>query len=76
MTSIVTPYYNHVGFQESDMDAQLTIYARTDAMSWACRLKIADCVDNSKAKYAELMNDPDNSMYYIFVLRYICSSAL
>ncbi|KAK4001974.1 hypothetical protein OUZ56_003836 [Daphnia magna] len=61
MTNIVTPYYNHVGFQESDTDAQLTIYARTDAMSWACRLKIADCVDNSKAKYAEQMNDPDNS---------------
>ena len=61
MIDLVTPYYNHVGFQESKTDAQLTIYARSDAMSWACRLKIKDCVDNAKSKYAELMGDPDNS---------------
>ena len=60
MTLLVTPYYNHVGFQETDSDAHLTIYSRTDAMTWACKLRIADCVQNAKAKYAEQMSDPDN----------------
>jgi aminopeptidase N len=62
MMNLVTPYYSHVGFQESTLDAHLTVFARSDAMSWACKLQIADCVDNSKAKYAELMKEPDNSL--------------
>ncbi len=62
MTSLVGPYYEFVGFQEMESDAHLTIYSRSDAMSWACRLGILDCVTNSKIKYAELMNDPDNSL--------------
>jgi aminopeptidase N len=62
MIDLVTPYYNHVGFQESKTDAHWTIFARSDAMSWACKLQIADCVDNSKMKYAEQMQQPDNSL--------------
>ena len=62
MTSLVTPYYNHVGFQEAESDAHLTVFSRSDAMSSACRLQIPDCVVNSKAKYAQLMSDPDNIM--------------
>lgn len=62
MTSLVTPYYEHVGFQESETDAHLTVFSRSDAMSWACKLQVPDCVSNSKAKYAELMNDPNNAM--------------
>ena len=60
MTSLVTPYYNYVGFQETPSDAHLTIYSRSDAMAWACKLLVPDCVNNSKAKYAALMKDPDN----------------
>ncbi len=63
MTNLVAPYYEHVGFQEMASDAQLTIYSRSDAMGWACKLLIPDCINNSKAKYAQLMNDPDNSRY-------------
>ena len=62
MTSLVEPYYNHVGFQETKSDPHLTIYSRSDAMSWACRLQVPDCVANANAKYAELMKDPDNSL--------------
>lgn len=61
LTDIVTPYYNSVGFQESSIDSHFTVYSRIDAMNWACKLQVVDCVDNSKAKYAELMSDPDNS---------------
>ena len=61
LTSLVTPYYNHVGFKESDTDAHLTVYSRSDAMSWACRLQVPDCVANANAKYAELMKDPNNN---------------
>lgn len=59
MTSLVTPYYNYVGFQESESDAHLTILSRTDALTWACKLKINDCVTNVQSQYAALMEQPD-----------------
>lgn len=62
MTSLITPYYNSVGFEEKETDPQLTIYSRSDAMSWACRLGVKDCVDKAVAKYADQMSDPDNSL--------------
>ena len=62
MISLVTPYYNYVGFDETKSDPQLTIYSRTDAMSWACRLQIEDCVEKAVAKYAEQMSDPDDTL--------------
>ncbi|KAI9561562.1 hypothetical protein GHT06_012521 [Daphnia sinensis] len=61
LTNLVTPYYNHHGFQESTLDAHLTVFGRSDAMSWACKLMVPDCVDNSKAKYAQQMASPDNT---------------
>lgn len=59
MTTLVEPYYNHVGFQESEKDAHLTILSRSDALNWACKLKIADCVRNAQSHYAALMEQPD-----------------
>lgn len=58
MTSLVRPYYNYVGFEESEMDAHLTILSRTDALNWACRLKIADCVQKVQTHYATVMENP------------------
>ncbi len=58
--SLVIPYYNHVGFQESESDPHYTVYSRSDAMSWACRLQVPDCVTRSNAKYVELMKNPDS----------------
>ena len=60
MTSLVTPYYNFVGFKETLADPHLIKYSRIDAMNWACKLGVADCVQNSRNSYAALMNNPDN----------------
>ncbi|KAI9551545.1 hypothetical protein GHT06_021878 [Daphnia sinensis] len=60
MTSIVEPYYTAVGFQETQADPHLIKYSRIDAMNWACRLGVADCVQNSLSTYATLMSQPDN----------------
>lgn len=60
MTSLITPYYNFVGFQETQADAHLIKYSRIDAMSWACRLGVADCVQNAQSSYAAVMAQPDN----------------
>ncbi|XP_046631005.1 aminopeptidase N-like [Daphnia pulicaria] len=60
MTSLVEPYYNFIGFQETQSDPHLTKYCRIDAMNWACRLGVADCVQNSLSTYATLMSQPDN----------------
>jgi len=54
-----------VGFLETELDLHLTIYSRTDAMNWACRLGIADCVQRAREKYASQMAQPDNSRYSV-----------
>ena len=59
MTNLVKPYYEHVGFQESETDAHLTRLSRIDALNWACKLKIEDCVTNVQSHYAALMDQPD-----------------
>lgn len=58
MAALVRPLYNYVGFEESETDAHLTILTRTDALNWACRLKIADCVENVQNRYAAVMENP------------------
>lgn len=58
MTTLVTPYYNSVGFEESKTDAHLTILSRGEALNLACRFKLADCVQNVQQKYAALMVEP------------------
>lgn len=60
MTSIVEPYYTAIGFQETQADPHLIKYSRIDAMNWACRLGVADCVQNALSTYATLMSQPDN----------------
>ena len=65
MTRLVNPYYNHVGFYELESDPHLTIYSRTDALNWACRLQISDCTFNAGKEYTALMAEPD---LYIYIL--------
>ena len=55
MTKLIKPYYEHVGFTEGGNDAHLTIYSRTDALNWACRLEIAECVGNATKAYGDLV---------------------
>lgn len=59
MKTLVTPYYDFIGFEENDWDAHLTIYSRTEAVEWACRLKVDDCVNNAKEAYGMLMAQPN-----------------
>jgi len=60
MTSIVTPYYNYIGFQELFSDSHFTIFSRIDALAWACKLQILDCVQNAKSQYATVMQTPSS----------------
>lgn len=59
MTRLVTPYYNHVGFEELDVNAHIRIYSRADALNWACRLEVPDCIKEVKTRYSELMIRPN-----------------
>ena len=63
MITLMEPYYRHVGFLETELDAHLTIYSRSDAMNWACRLEMADCIQRAREKYATQMAQPDNDRY-------------
>lgn len=55
LTKLVQPYYESVGFLENIGDPHLTIYSRTDANNWACRLEIPDCVNSTLTLYGSLM---------------------
>lgn len=65
MTTLVEPYYNTVGFEESESDEHLTILSRGEALKLACRFKLAECVENANTEYAALMTQPDK---YIVIL--------
>ena len=56
MTSIVEPYYNFVGFQETQSDPHLEKYCRIDAMNWACRLGVPECTQKATLQYAAWMS--------------------
>jgi aminopeptidase N len=70
MTSLVKPYYEFVGFQETESDAHLTILSRNDALNWACKMKIADCVTNVQSQYAALMQEPDMYVYIHLIIEF------
>ena len=65
MTAQITPYFNLVGFQESPTDPHLTIYSRTDAMTWACKMEVIGCVQGARNQYAALMQNPQNAKYML-----------
>ena len=67
MTSIVTPYYNYIGFQELFSDSHFTIFSRIDALGWACKLQVADCVQNAKSQYATVMQTPSSISRYLTI---------
>ena len=59
MTSIVEPYYTSIGFAETQSDPHLEKLSRIDAMNWACRLGVADCVQNSLSTQTLLPKTPN-----------------
>ena len=60
MTSLVAPYFNFIGFEELPSDDFLTILSRSDAITWACKLAVPQCVDGAKRAYAAWMaSSPD-----------------
>ncbi|KAI9551913.1 hypothetical protein GHT06_022250 [Daphnia sinensis] len=65
VTSLVEPYYTFIGFQETQANPHFDKLSRIDAVNWACRLGVADCVQNSLAAYATLMAQPDNIVQII-----------
>ena len=58
MTGLVTPLYDFVKYTESVNDVHLTVFTRSQAVSWACgRLNISDCVNNANRDYKAWMAD-------------------
>jgi len=60
MKKLLLPLYSLVGFNDSPLDAHLTIYKRINAVSWTCSMGHSDCVANAVSTYKRWMADPDN----------------
>ena len=63
MTNIIRPLYEKVQFKESSDDTYMTVYSRSHAVAWACKLGLKDCVDNSVRLYRAWMDDPRNDQF-------------
>ena len=61
MSSLITPLYDYVQFNETAGDSHLLIYTRVTALSWACKLNVGDCSTNSVSIYRSWMSDPANT---------------
>ena len=60
LTKLVMPLYDYVKFNDTVGDSHLLIYTRSLAVSWACKLRIGDCVSSSVNFYQAWMNEPTN----------------
>lgn len=60
---LLLPTYEHIGFNEKKGDSSLVISNRNQMISWACRLDVAECVNNTTALYKSWMTQPDNHKY-------------
>ena len=63
MTTLVSPLYEYVQFNETKSDAPLKIYSRSLALDWACQLGNSDCILNAKNYYAAWMKTGDDERY-------------
>lgn len=58
MTVLVTALYDHVKYEASNSDAHLTVFTRSQAVSWACgRLNVINCITKANRDYQAWMTD-------------------
>jgi len=55
MKTLVEPYFNSIGFNESPDDSYPIINSRSNAINWACRLGVSGCTQNASFAYADWM---------------------
>ncbi|KAK3860173.1 hypothetical protein Pcinc_033761 [Petrolisthes cinctipes] len=60
LVKLVLPLYRSVGFKERERDTLLHQYKRQKALSWACRLGLVDCLENTVAAFNTWRDAPDN----------------
>lgn len=65
MASLINPLYHDVNFDDGNDDSHLLIRLRVDAITWACKYGNADCITQSKTKYAAWMEGPEENEYLI-----------
>lgn len=75
MIGIVLPYYNFIGYADLPTDAHLTVFSRNDALAWACRLQVANCVQNARSQYASVMLQPSSYSRSEFSFKHLIERA-
>jgi len=60
MKTLVEPYFNSIGFNESPDDSYPIINSRSNAINWACRLGVSGCIQDVSVAYASWMDSPFN----------------
>lgn len=60
LSSLVTPVYDEVQFDEKSTDAHLLIYTRTIATEWACKIGNSDCIQHANSYYSKWMSSENS----------------
>ena len=64
MKSLVTPYFNHIGFVEQPTDQHLRILSRSNSVNWACRLGVQECLQNATNQFNSWLTSSIAIEYY------------
>ncbi|GAB6029465.1 hypothetical protein CHUAL_005219 [Chamberlinius hualienensis] len=60
VSSLVTPIYQSIGFEESSADSHLKRLNRGSIIEWSCKVGYKPCIDKATALYNQWMNIPDH----------------
>lgn len=60
VSSLVTPIYQSIGFEESSTDSHLKRMNRGNIIEWSCKVGNKNCIDKATALYRQWMNMPDH----------------
>ena len=63
---LVTPAFEHFGFNQKQNDSSLDILTRNLLLSWACRLEVPECTNSATNLYRSWMNESSAFKYANF----------
>jgi len=64
--------YDTLGFEEKEVDTQVTLLHRVSVVTWACRLGLQDCVTKATGIFRDYKEETENNpyVYHNYLIRH------
>ena len=59
LTFQVRPLFERIGFEERSSDGHLDVFLRGQAVRWACKMDMPECIDEAKSNFRDWMEEGD-----------------